>query len=199
MSVQLQEKVVNAPKKWTLSYPRRPSCTAVPKIDPRRPRRPPDGLIPGPPGHSRPPHTPWGHCGRLGWPVVTCGGHPQPSRRSRTPFRYGCPRVCGSPAGDSGDLCRHHVNLCNSTTTCMLAVRLLRALNPIPAVYPPEPPGLRRHCSLYMYMYHHQLITTVPLLLLFAVIHVGGIFQRFSSCTHSVFCIHKTRLSKETK
>ena len=97
----------NAPKKWTLSYPRRPSCTAVPKIDPRRPRRPPDGLIPGPPGHSRPPHTPWGHCGRLGWPVVTCGGHPQPSRRSRTPFRYGCPRVCGSPAGDSGDLCRH--------------------------------------------------------------------------------------------
>ena len=91
----------------TLSYPRRPSCTAVPKIDPRRPRRPPDGLIPGPPGHSRPPHTPWGHCGRLGWPVVTCGGHPQPSRRSRTPFRYGCPRVCGSPAGDSGDLCRH--------------------------------------------------------------------------------------------
>ena len=81
--------------------------TAVPKIGPRRPRRPPDGLIPGPPGHSRPPHTPWGHCGRLGWPVVTCGGHPQPSRRSRTPFRYGCPRVCGSPAGDSGDLCRH--------------------------------------------------------------------------------------------
>ena len=107
MSVQLQEKVFNARKKWTLSYPRRPSSTAVPKIDPRRPRRPPDGLIPGPPGHSRPPHTPWGHCGRLGWPVVTCGGHPQPSRRSRTPFRYGCPRVCGSPAGDSGDLCRH--------------------------------------------------------------------------------------------
>ena len=106
-NMSVQEKVCNAPKKWTLSYPRRPSCTAVPKIDPRRPRRPPDGLIPGPPGHSRPPHTPWGHCGRLGWPVVTCGGHPQPSRRSRTPFRYGCPRVCGSPAGDSGDLCRH--------------------------------------------------------------------------------------------
>ena len=97
----------NVPQKRPLSYPRRPSSTAVPKIDPRRPRRPPDGLIPGPPGHSRPPHTPWGHCGRLGWPVVTCGGHPQPSRRSRTPFRYGCPRVCGSPAGDSGDLCRH--------------------------------------------------------------------------------------------
>ena len=67
----------------------------------------PHGLIPGPPGHSRPPHIPWGHCGRLGWPVVTCGGHPQPSRRPRTPFRYGCPRVCGSPAGDSGDPCRH--------------------------------------------------------------------------------------------
>ena len=83
------------------------SCTAVPKIDPRRPRRPPDGLIPGPPGHSRPPHTPWGHCGRLGWPVVTCGGHPQPCRRPRTPLRYGCPRVCGSPAGDSGYSCPH--------------------------------------------------------------------------------------------
>ena len=107
MSVQLQEKVFNAPQKWTLSYPRRPRSTAVPKIDARRPRRPPDGLTPGPPGHSRPPHTPWGHCGRLGWPVVTCGGHPQPSRRPRTPFRYGCPRVCGSPAGDSGDPCRH--------------------------------------------------------------------------------------------
>ena len=107
MSVQLQEKVVNAPKKWTLSYPRRPSCTAVPRIDPRRPRRPPDRLIPGPPGHSRPPHTHWGHCGRLGWPVVTFGGHLQPSRRSRMPFRYGCPRVCGSPTGDSGHPCRH--------------------------------------------------------------------------------------------
>ena len=99
-------------------YPRRPSSTAVPKLDPRRPRRPPDGLILGPPGHVRPPHTPLGHCGRLGWPVVTCGGHPQPSRRPRTPFRYCCPRVCGSPAGDSGDLCRHQRDGMGSCMGC---------------------------------------------------------------------------------
>ena len=32
---------------------------------------------------SRPAYTPWGYCDRLGWSVVTCGCHPQPSRRPR--------------------------------------------------------------------------------------------------------------------
>jgi len=76
----------NSQKRPLSYYPRRPSSTAVPKIGPRPPRRSPDGLISGPSGHSRSPHTPWGHCCRLAWSVVTCGGHPQPSRRPRRHF-----------------------------------------------------------------------------------------------------------------
>ena len=34
-------------------------------------------------GPYRPAYTPWGYCDRLGWSVVTCGCHPQPSRRPR--------------------------------------------------------------------------------------------------------------------
>ena len=40
-------------------------------------------LIKGSPGPFRPAHTPWGYCDRLGWLVVACGCHPQPSRRPR--------------------------------------------------------------------------------------------------------------------
>ena len=59
--------------------------TAPPQMPkgPRRPRTASERRIMRPLAPSRPAYTPWGYCDRLGWSVVTCGGHPQPSRRPR--------------------------------------------------------------------------------------------------------------------
>ena len=83
-------RVANSPKTNQLSpkngqtdLPQYSSPVQLTPNGPRRPRTASERLITKPLAPSRPAYTPWGYCDRLGWSVVTCGCHPQPSRRPR--------------------------------------------------------------------------------------------------------------------
>ena len=80
---QKQNKVILTRKKRTIRPPSSSDQYSSPPNGPRRPRTASERLIMRPLGPYRPAYTPWGYCDRLGWSVVTCGCHPQPSRRPR--------------------------------------------------------------------------------------------------------------------
>ena len=80
---KLEKKPRNVPKKRTNHLPQYSSPVQLTPNGPRRPRTASERLIMRPPGPFRPAYTPWGYCDRLGWLVVACGCHPQPSRRPR--------------------------------------------------------------------------------------------------------------------
>ena len=82
-SGQLENKPRNVPKRTTNHLPQYSSPVQLTPNGPRRPRTASERLIMRPLAPSRPAYTPWGYCDRLGWSVVTCGCHPQPSRRPR--------------------------------------------------------------------------------------------------------------------
>ena len=82
-SSQLAKNEPNVAKKRTNHLPQYSSPVQLTPNGPRRPRTASERLIMRPLAPSRPAYTPWGYCDRLGWSVVTCGCHPQPSRRPR--------------------------------------------------------------------------------------------------------------------
>ena len=72
----VRKKRTNRPPAVQLTSTAHPKCSSAASGASKR-------LIRGSPGPFRPAHTPWGYCDRLGWLVVACGCHPQPSRRPR--------------------------------------------------------------------------------------------------------------------